>query len=160
MESVAQNLQLRCSSAGCASAAFCINAVGACGQPGDCQSTRMSPGHSPHLLLSNPVFWFCFFFPTENCMMVCTGKQESTFDIQESRGIVVIFPFDFSAFLNRRASLPSFSFSLNTCRTGKKGQRHRIKEVLPGQRCVVLFKIPLNWCKLLDDRLDPSVPFA
>lgn len=63
MESVAQNLQLRCSGAGCASAAFCINAAGACGQPGDCQSTRMSPGHSPHLLLSNPGFWFCFFFP-------------------------------------------------------------------------------------------------
>lgn len=91
-------------------------------------------------------------------MMVCTGKQESTFDIQESRGIVVILPFDFSAFLNRRAFLPTFS--PNTCRTGKKGQRHGIKKVLPGQRCVVLFKIPLNWCKFLDDRLDPSVPFA
>ncbi|RLW04398.1 hypothetical protein DV515_00005767 [Chloebia gouldiae] len=44
-----------------------------------------------------------------NCMVVWTGKQENTFDIQESRGIVVILPLDFSTFLNRRAFLP-FSF--------------------------------------------------
>lgn len=84
-----------------------VTAAGVCGQPGDCRSTGMSPGQSPHLLLSTRFFGW-FFFPQSNCMMVWTGKQETTFDLQESRGIVVILPLDFPAFLNRKAFLASF----------------------------------------------------
>lgn len=84
----------------------------------------MSLGQSPQPLL----WWLPRFFSQSNCMTVWRGKRGTTFDLQESRGIVVKLPIDFPAFQSRKAFFSTVFDINNSCREGMKGRRLRIEK--------------------------------